>query len=233
MAVAIVGAVVAVVGAISDFMGAKGQARIQNAQNYATRITNDANNEYRVAAAALQNFVRSQQNSRIMKAAGENYNTLGQNIVRTMDEAVRGTVAKRLQAAEVIGSMATAAAAVGVGGSTTEMLNSTFRRAVSFSESSDREKVRYVTGDMSQQRQNQISNAVAAMDQGTTFAQTQSHISFDQKVNPWGYALQGIQNALPYVSAFMDNRAAASAASTASSSSGSTAGISKSGANLK
>lgn len=208
MAVAVVGAVVAVIGAISGFLGAKGQANIENAKNHATRITNKANNEFKVASTALQNYIRSEQNNRLLKLAGENYNALGQNMVRTYDDAMRGSAAKRIQAAESLGSMAAAAAAVGVGGSTTEMLNSTYRRAVNIQANYDREKLDYAVNDMAVSRSNQISNAVAQMDQGTSFAQTQGMYLADTKVSPLGFAMQGIANAMPYIDTWMQNRAA-------------------------
>lgn len=219
MAVAIVGVVVAAIGAISGFMGANAAAKIDNAKNNATRITNQANNEYRVAAAALQNYIRSEQNNRILKVAGENYNTLAENVTRTLDDSVRGSSAKRLVAAEAIGTMAAASAGAGVGGGTTEMLNSTFRRAVAFSQQADEEKVQYAVNDMQRQRTNQISNAVASMDQGTTFAQTQGVYLADTKVNAFGYALQGFANALPYIDTMMQQRAAARTAPATNTSS--------------
>lgn len=208
MAVAATGAVVAVVGAISDFLGQRGQARIQNAQNYATKITNEANNQYQVSASALQNYIRTQQNNRILMAAGENYNTLGQNITRILDDSVRGRTAQRLQATEQIAQMSVMAAASGVGGSTTEMLNSTYRRAVEFSEQFSRESIKYAIRDMDQQRMNQISNAVASMDQGTSFAQLGHVVTSEQRVNPFGHIVRGIQGALPYIDTMMQNRAA-------------------------
>lgn len=226
MAVAIAGVVVAAIGAISGFLGGKAQSTIQNAQNHATRITNQANNEYKVAAAALQNYIRSEQNNRLLKVAGENYNTFSQNITRTLDESVRGTSARRLQASEALGSMTAMASAAGVGGGTTEMLNSTYKRAVNFALQAEKEKVDYAVGDMNVQRSNQISNAVAQMDQGTTFAQTQGVYLADSKVNAFSYAIKGFSDALPYIDMMLQNRAAKNTTTT-------TAPTQTTGANIK
>ena len=120
---------------------------------------------------------------------------------------------------------ASAAAAAGVGGGTTEMLNSTFRRAVAFSEQSQKEKVDYATGDMRLQRSNQISNAVASMDQGTTFAERQSVILADKSVSPFPYLVQGIAGAVGYIDTYLQARkAAATTTTTQAASSATTAG---------
>lgn len=241
MAVAIVGAVVAIgsalFGASQQKAAAKGQLQIARANREAQEVVRKAKNEYEGAATALANYIRSANNNQLLKAAGKNYNAIGQNVARVYDQAERGKLTQRIAAAETLGTIAAAAAASGVGGTTVEMINSTFERVDSIQRQARDEQLDLQAYDMYQARSNVMANAVAQMDQGQTNANIDNNVAITPYVampSMLGAAVQGIGNAMPYISQAMQNwsaRSQASAAAGANTAATSTAPAA--GANLR
>lgn len=167
-----VAAAVAVVGAIVNFLGAsaaaKNQQMVNRANVYAQKVTAEANNKVEVSRAALDNFVREQSNKKLMEKAGDQYNKIGENINRIQDSYTRGSMQKKVAAAEALGSIKASAAFAGVGGATVGMIDSTMRRVQAISQEGERKNKNLQIGDLRGDRNNQISNAVAGTNMGQT-----------------------------------------------------------------
>lgn len=219
--IAAAGVVVAIGGAIMGGMAQRAAAQAQlivaKANAEAGNITRAADNEYRGAAAALTNFVRAQQNKRILDAAGEQYNAMSANIIRTMDDATSRSVTRQLQSSEALGTIAAQAAAAGVGGSSIDSINSTFQRVSDIADNAENRRDNIVLGDMSKQQNQIMENAGAQLDQNQTFA----NIDYSHDSAPYipvpsmaMSLLNGLGSALPYVKQYFDNRAAQNMAAT-------------------
>lgn len=208
----IVGAVVAIAstvfGAVSGSQAAKGQLQVAKANREASEVTRKARNEYEGAATALSNYIRSSNNNQLMKSAGANYNAIAQNIGRLSDQAQKGKLTDRIAATEALGSMTAAAAAIGVGGSTVDMMNSTFQRATTISNQARDEQEELRLYDLYDNKSNVMSNAVAQMDQG----QSNANIDSNKAISPYiarpsvaGAVVSGLATALPYIQQFASN----------------------------
>ena len=220
---AAIGAVVsigsALFGGVSARSAAKGQLKVAKANTEAQEITRKARNQYEGAATALSNYIRSANNNQILKAAGANYNAIGQNIARVYEQSERGKLTQRVQAAETLGTIAAAAAASGVGGSTVDMINSTFKRVNTIQRGAQEDQLRYQAYDMYQARSNIMANASASMDQGTTHANMDNSTTITPYVNVpsmMGSLISGISDALPYISQAAQQWSANAQASKAS-----------------
>ena len=137
----------------------------------AQEIMRKANNEVARQGASLSNHMRSISNQRLIAAAGEQYNALGENLGRTMDQAVTGSLQRRIQAAEEAGAMTAAAATAGVGGSMVHMLNNTMRLRNAMIEQEVNKQEGYATYDQVVQRAGVMQNAYDqwdySLDEGT------------------------------------------------------------------
>ena len=137
----------------------------------AQEIMRKAGNEVARQGASLSNHMRSVSNQRLIEAAGEQYNALGQNLGRTMDQATTGSLQRRIQAAEEAGAMTAAAATAGVGGSMVQMLNGTMRLRNAIVEQEIDKQQGYATYDQMIQRAGVMQNAYDqwdySLDEGT------------------------------------------------------------------
>lgn len=129
------------------------------------------NNETAREGASLSNHMRSVSNQRLIEAAGEQYNALGENLGRTLDQAVTGSLQRRIQAAEEAGAITSAAATAGVGGSMVQMLNGTTRMRNAIMEQEIDKQQGYATYDQVIQRAGVMQNAYDqwdySLDEGT------------------------------------------------------------------
>ena len=207
-----VGIAVTIGGALMGYGAQKAAAQAQlieaKGRAEASNITMKADNEYKASSASLTNFLRAQQNKRIMEAAGNQYKAMSQNIVRVMDQATSDSVSRRLRYSEQFGQMVAAASAAGVGGGSVDAINSTMKRVQDVSEQEIKQKNKVQLGDMINQQNNIINNSVAQMDNSTTFA----NIDYSKAKTPFiaqpsliGALASGVNESLPYVKQLMDH----------------------------
>lgn len=110
----------------------------------AARITQKSGNEKQGALSELARFSQSLSNRRKMTAAGSQITAIAENIGRNLDAATTGKLQARVRAAEELGSLASNAAAAGVGGSSID----TYNRTVELSNAMQEEQQdRAVTSD--------------------------------------------------------------------------------------
>lgn len=105
----------------------KAQRTLDKAEYESKEKIRKASNEFGRAQGSLANWMRSVSNQRTVEAAGDAYNAMSTNLGRTMDQAVTGSLQRRIQAAEQMGAISAQAAAAGVGGSTVDLINGTMR----------------------------------------------------------------------------------------------------------
>lgn len=154
------------------------QYRIARAQHKANSIIDAANfeaserireasNELGRAQGSLKNWMTSVSNQRLIRAGGEQYNALGENLARHLDQATTGSLQRRIQAAEQMGTLTAQAAAAGVGGSTTALINGTLRLRNAMVNHEIEKQQGQATYDMLAQRAGIMSNAYDSWDYST------------------------------------------------------------------
>ena len=114
-------------GSINTILQAPNQHRIAKANYDAARITQSANNSREAARIALADFSRSLSNTMRVEAAGKEYNEASSQLAGTLEARGMGKINSSLAAAERMGAIAAQAGAMGVGGSSTELLSSTIK----------------------------------------------------------------------------------------------------------
>ena len=145
---------------------AAGQAKVARAKKAAQRAENKA----RQSEATLLRWNQSLSNQRIMENAGENYNTLTENLGRTMDAHVASNVQARLAASEELGAATAAFAFAGVGGSSVDNYNQTMKTSFALSKEQSDRSYNSQTYLLNKDRGSQISDAVASMDRSVIVA---------------------------------------------------------------
>lgn len=166
----------------------------------AQEIMRKANNEVARQGASLSNHMRSVSNQRLVEAAGEQYNALGENLGRTLDQAATGSLQRRIQAAEEAGALTSAAATAGVGGSMVSMLNGTMRLRNAIMEQEIDKQQGYATYDQVIQRAGVMQNAYDqwdySLDEGT-----QNYFEAQTPVRPKPVQESGLSQILGMASA--------------------------------
>lgn len=91
----------------------------------AANIIRKAQNQVEAASASLGRYVQSRQNQERLKAGGKAVDATTQNIGRLQESALVGSIGRRVQAAEEAGALVARQGALGVRGSTADMLRVT------------------------------------------------------------------------------------------------------------
>lgn len=172
---AIVQGALSVAGTIGKYQIEKGQYKAQRtldkANYYVQEVMRAAENEASRINASVGNHLRSVSNQRLIKAAGEAYNAMGENLGRALDQSVTGSLQRRVVAAEEVGAFSAANAAAGVGGSTVDMINGSIRLRNAMLESEVAKQEGLATYDQMQQRIGVVSNAYDQWDYTYDMAQ--------------------------------------------------------------
>lgn len=129
----------------------------------AARITQRSGNAKRAAISSLEAFNQSLSNSKLLDAAGDQVNSIEENLGRNLDAAAYGKLGQRVAAAEQAGQYAASAAAAGVGGSSVDTYNRTMQLSEDMAEEQGDRQVRSMTYDAGQQAGGAISGAVDGM----------------------------------------------------------------------
>lgn len=170
-----------------SILGGINQYRLAKAQHKAQTIIDDANyaasetirradNEQGRAQGGLKNWMTSVSNQRMIESAGSQYNALGENIARQLDQAATGSLQRRIQASEQIGALTAQAAAAGVGGSTSALINGTLRLRNAMVNHEIEKQQGQVTYDMLAQRAGIMSNVYDSWDY-TRVVDTANHMA--------------------------------------------------------
>jgi hypothetical protein len=153
-----------------------GQAQI-NADNMLAEVNANAenvlrgqNNTLMAARSALANMERSERNEAILKSAGRQQNAAGLNILRTLDSRTAGSLERRISDAEQQGAVTAATAARGVGGATSRMLKLALQATAARRDTQIEGREQMQTYDMMAERAGIMPGAIAALDEGQTFA---------------------------------------------------------------
>jgi hypothetical protein len=143
---------------------------ISNTNADAANKVRTANNGLAAAQAAFSNLQRSIGNKSKLDAAGDRLDANAQNLIRLQDATVRGGLEQSLRESEQLGAMHAQAAAAGVGGATAAMLHNTLALSAARQKTTTETNAGYQTYDMLQQRMGLMSNMVASVDAGQSFA---------------------------------------------------------------
>src|SRR5690606_32922459 len=154
----------------------KAQKTIDDANWEASETIRKASNELGRAQGGLKNWMTSVSNQRLIEAAGDQYNALGENIARHLDQAATGSLQRRVQASEQLGALTAQAAAAGVGGSTSALINGTLRPRTATVNHEIEKQQGQATYDMLAQRAGIMSNAYDSWDY-TFVADTANHMA--------------------------------------------------------
>jgi hypothetical protein len=169
-----------ILGGINQYKLAKAQYKAQKTiddANYeASETIRKASNELGRAQGGLKNWMTSVSNQRMIEAAGDQYNALGENIARHLDQAATGSLQRRVQASEQLGALTAQAAAAGVGGSTSALINGTLRLRNAMVNHEIEKQQGQATYDMLAQRAGIMSNAYDSWDY-TFVADTANHMA--------------------------------------------------------
>jgi len=142
----------------------KAQKTIDDANFEASETIRKASNELGRAQGGLKNWITSVSNQRMIEAAGSEYNALGENIGRHLDQMATGSLQRRVQASEQLGALTAQAAAAGVGGATTDLINGTLRLRNLMVNHEIEKQQGQATYDMLAQRAGILSNAYDSWD---------------------------------------------------------------------
>lgn len=201
-----IAAAVMVVGAVINYGQQKGAAQAQSIINKANaeaaNLTRQADNEFKGAAASLANFMRAENNKKQMRAAGEAYNALSQNMYRQLDTSLNGTIQERLAASEQLGELAAASAAAGLGGGTVDSINNTMRLRNSLMEQQSEQNENFLRYDAYAQRAGLLQTAVESGDYSQTFAgidYSRNVAEYVAKPSALGAIVQAFGAAAPYI----------------------------------
>lgn len=114
-------------GSINTILQAPNMHRIARANYEAAVITQSANNSRETARIRLADFSRSLSNNMRVEAAGKQYNEAAGQLAASLEGRGMAKVNSSLAASERMGAIAAQAGALGVGGSSTELLNETIK----------------------------------------------------------------------------------------------------------
>lgn len=142
----------------------KAQKTIDDANYEASEMIRKASNELGRAQGGLANWMKSVSNQRMIEAAGDQYNALGENLGRILDQAATGSLQRRIQAAEQAGALTASAAAAGVGGSTVSLINGTLRLRNAMVNEEIEKQEGQASYDLMAQRAGVMSNAYDSWD---------------------------------------------------------------------
>lgn len=166
---------------------ARNQEKLAKAEMYADTVTREANNISRAAGSSLADFVRSLNNQRVSKAAGEQYNYLGENMMRVMEQSTSGTFSRRIEAAEQAGAIAAQNAWAGIGGATADMIDGTMALRDSIIDAQAEQNQNYMTYDMVRQRAGVVSSGIESLDFTQAFAGIDTKSSIQKHVHKPGW----------------------------------------------
>ena len=185
-------------------LAASNQARINNAmadakktvgtaEIDATNLLNETNaaaanalkgenNTLMAAKAALSNFQRSARNEAVLKTAGSKVNSATTNMLRVQDANARGSLERKIAAAEQQGAITAAIAAAGTGGASARMLHNTLALTTARREVQIQDREAQQSYDMLAQRAGIMPGAITALDEGQTFVPVDHTTQQPQKV---------------------------------------------------
>lgn len=160
---------------------ARAQATVTRAETAANEVIREASNVREGARASLGEFIRSMNNQRIMEAAGAQYNQLGETVVRTLDQAVKGGLSRQVAAMEEVGAMAAQAAWAGVGGTTVDLIDGTLRLRNAMIEQDVARQEGYMSYDMVMQQAGIMEAGIQNLD----YSQMTAAINSQQPIAPY------------------------------------------------
>lgn len=153
--------------------------RREQAKIDAARIRQTGSNKLSASNASMQQWVQSLQNSRRLRAAGDQVGAITENVGRNLDAAASGRMMARLAASEALGASIAQASAAGVGGTTIDLVNRTMQLSQDLQEEQLDRGVQSDLIGASRARGQAIGNAVDAMDNGVF----QAPMDYTQYIN--------------------------------------------------
>lgn len=135
-----------------------GEAEAQSAN-----IIREGKNMERAAKGSLSRFMQSENNRRILNAAGMRFNSAQEELMRTQDFGIEASIERQLAAAEVSGALAANSAFAGAAGGAVDVLMQTTRLKNARAEQMQMKKQRTITYEQVKQMTGIIPQAVASM----------------------------------------------------------------------
>ncbi len=132
------------------------QAQAQNLINQNNALSQNAlmasNNVMASAQEQANLYIKSLNNQRSLKASGDAYNQLQEQIGKYSDDYLRGSFQTRIQVAEALGRQTAEMSAAGVGGTTAQLVNRTMRLQAGIAEEENRIGNRSAMWEFAKQR---------------------------------------------------------------------------------
>lgn len=110
-------------GAVFDIFNSPNTFRMDHAKWAGDKQMREARNQKEVAFAALKNFQTSEASKRRVEAAGKEYNRNVNMLTKGLQQTVATGMNVQMAAAQSLGSLEAQAAALGVGGSSMDLLS--------------------------------------------------------------------------------------------------------------
>lgn len=114
-------------GSVNTIIQANNITRIQKGEYDAKVMIQQANNKREAAKVSLAEFSRSLGNTLRIEAAGKEFNEATSNLAASLEGRTTNRLNSSLAAAERMGALAAQAGAMGVGGSSVELLSDTIK----------------------------------------------------------------------------------------------------------
>lgn len=114
-------------GSVFTVLNSGNQYTIDKAKYDAEKLVQTANNKKEAAIASLADFGRSLGNTLRIEAAGKEFNEAISSLASTLESRTTGQINSSLAAAERIGALNAEASAMGVGGSSIDLLTNTIK----------------------------------------------------------------------------------------------------------
>lgn len=176
----------AVVGALGEGQKAKHQYKldkiVSDSNTEVQNMLRESRNVVQGAQTSLNRYLQSRQNQTHLRNAGNNIEAIVANMSRLQEEAASGSLMRRIEASEALGSVAAQAGARGGAGSmSNHMLNSTIKLRAAISEAAAGKASDRAVSDMEQHLNVERENMILGLSDvsyvaGLDFMETQSPV---------------------------------------------------------
>ena len=126
---------------------------------------NELNTEVSNANSNTQRAIQVINNNRVLRVAGKQFDAASQNIVRSKDAHVRGSIEQQIQQAEAAGAYAANLASKGVGGASGDAISMTLALQQSRQRGATKQTQAYLDYDQAKQQAGIMPSAMNALDQ--------------------------------------------------------------------
>lgn len=175
-------------GQVFEIINSPNVHRVRRAQYQANKKLRAANNTREAAFTALQEFSRTLGNQMMMEGAGKEYNAAVADLGAALDARTLGKANIAMRAAEMQGALAAQAGALGVGGSSVELLEKTTELQKEMEQSQFDEETKRYSFRQSGANANILDKAINSIDSSQYFANLDHTIDVSPKPlkNRWG-----------------------------------------------